>query len=367
MVGRWLVFLLARCVSRTVGMAFLLAGLSMAVQAKGLLDQKSKQSLMVVVGNVNAAVERYDALVNQQASAVAQLAALESRLQALGKELQEAQNRRRRLEDLDIQDPGSVNPASLQRMRLQTDRLVNDRRELISKINESKANSAAGLAEREELSLQAARAQGEYETLVNFFIDKEVERRRGDLEKTTRVRVSAEVGCEDLTVRDCRARSIKEAERKAAERGSVVFMDSVTEINNMRISRDQIKSTANAKLERIEVHKQGFINDTTYQVELSADVTTRVVDELLADLRQTIKRTVEVEVGGLRQLKVVNSIASRPSAQATPQYELEELAEQAIQRSEERQRQSTPRVIKPAPVPESPPTPVPRRVFIPSF
>jgi hypothetical protein len=144
-------------------------------------------------------------------------------------------------------------------------------------------------------------------------------------------------------------------------------MDSVTEINNMRISRDQIKSTANAKLERIEVHKQGFINDTTYQVELSADVTTRVVDELLADLRQTIKRTVEVEVGGLRQLKAVNSIASRPSAQATPQYELEELAEQAIQRSEERQRQSTPRVIKPAPVPESPPTPVPRRVFIPSF
>jgi chromosome segregation ATPase len=153
-------------------MAVLLAGGSVVAQAKGLLDQKSKQSLMVVVGNVNAAVERFDALVNQQGSAGAQLVALEAKLQALGKELQEAQNRRRRLEDLDIQDPGSVNPASLQRLRAQTDSLVNDRRELISKINALKANSAAGSAEREELRLQVARAQGEYDTLVNFFIDK---------------------------------------------------------------------------------------------------------------------------------------------------------------------------------------------------
>ena len=366
-VVRRLAFGGALCVCRAVGMAVLLAGGSVVAQAKGLLDQKSKQSLMVVVGNVNAAVERFDALVNQQGSAGAQLVALEAKLQALGKELQEAQNRRRRLEDLDIQDPGSVNPASLQRLRAQTDSLVNDRRELISKINVLKANSAAGSAEREELRLQVARAQGEYDTLVNFFIDKEIERRRGDLEKTTRVRVSAEVGCEDLTVRDCRARAIKEAERKAAERGSVVFMDSVTEINNMRISRDQIKTTANAKLERVEVHKQGFINDTTYQVELSADVTTRVVDELLTDLRQSIKRTVEVEVGGLRQMRAVNSIASRSAENASPEKELEELAEQSLQRSEKRQPQPTPRVTRPAPVNESSPVPAPRRVFIPSF
>jgi hypothetical protein len=355
------------------GAALLMGAGSAAAQSKGLLDNATKESLMVVAGNLNTAIERYDAFTFKQSSAVSQLAALEARLVALNKELQEAQNRRRRLEDLDIQDPGAVNPASLQRMRAQTDQLVNDRRELVEKINETKANSSDSVAEREDLRLQVVRAQREYDTLVNFFIDKVVERRRGDLEKTTRVRVSAEVGCDDLTVSGCRTKAMKEAERKAAERGSVVFMESVTEINNMNISRDQIKSTTNAKLERVEVHQQGFINDTTYKVELSADVTTRVVDEVLADLRQSIKRTVEVEVGGLRQMRAVNNIANRPAAPSRTESELDALSEQANSRSQERQRPAPKPAARPAREPEVIPAPAPapatapRRVFIPSF
>jgi hypothetical protein len=351
------------------GAALLMGAGYAAAQSKGLLDNATKESLMVVAGNLNTAIERYDAFTFKQSSAVSQLAALEARLVASNKELQEAQNRRRRLEDLDIQDPGAVNPASLQRMRAQTDQLVNDRRELVEKINETKANSSASVAEREDLRLQVVRAQREYDTLVNFFIDKEVERRRGDLEKTTRVRVSAEVGCDDLTVSGCRTKTMKEAERKASERGSVVFMESVTEINNMNISRDQIKSSANAKLERVEVHQQGFINDTTYKVELSADVTTRVVDDLLADLRQSIKRTVEVEVGGLRQMRAVNNIANRPAAPSRTESELDALSEQANTRSQERQRPAPKPAARPAREPEviPAPAPAPRRVFIPSF
>jgi hypothetical protein len=68
-------------------------------------------------------------------------------------------------------------------------------------------------------------------------------------------------------------------------------------------------------------------------------------------------------------MRAVNSIGSRSAENASPEKELEELAEQSLQRSEKRQPQPTPRVTRPAPVNESSPAPAPapRRVFIPSF
>lgn len=106
-------------------------------------------------------------------------------------------------------------------------------------------------------------------------------------------------GADNITQRACRDQAKAKAERQAAEKGSVVMVESVTEIKNFNMTKDEIKSRLKVRLSNIQVtrddinltaDKSGWVVDYA----ITATVTPVVTDEM----RNEMKAQIMAEISG---------------------------------------------------------------------
>ena len=122
-----------------------------------------------------------------------------------------------------------------------------------------------------------------------------------------------EAGCgANESLSKCKARAKHEAERKITEKGSVIDIKTVTEINNFELTKDEIRNEVQAKLSNIKVNKKGFLGENGFYFIISATVTPTINNKLKSTLRRSIASDIDAFV------KSISSGTGTATAGPTP-------------------------------------------------
>lgn len=109
---------------------------------------------------------------------------------------------------------------------------------------------------------------------------------RQQMEGERTVKARGEASCGQMSISDCMRTAMEVAQRNAAESGSVVIIDSFTEIRDFQLERDDIRSRMQAIMLSHEVLDQGFIGTTGFFYEISAVVKGQIPVEFYDDFKK---------------------------------------------------------------------------------
>lgn len=228
-----------------------------------------------------------------------EVAKLKKELAAIEREVAATKEKRQKLEDADSQDPGSINQDRLVQVRQENDAAYDKKRKVATQL--SKAISAQN--ELEQTYLQKASGdelvRKDYESRIGVLVERVLATRKSEYQKAQNVEAIGIISCAEMPVKECKEKSLRESERQAIERGSVIVVDSITEINNSSLTKDQIRSATRGKIFSREIIEAKFVNnDTAFQTTIRAQVTPGLGPELLAEMRQSARMDIEAQIGG---------------------------------------------------------------------
>lgn len=227
------------------------------------------------------------------------VAALKKELASLERELVSSKEKRQRLEDIDSQDPGSVNPERLAQARLENDNTFSKKQQKNLQLKD--ATTALNMLQEkfEQRNSEDMQLKNDYESRVQTIVSRVVSERKNEFQKAQSVEATGIISCAEMAVKECKDKSMKEAERQAIERGSVIVIDSITEISNSTLTKDQIRSATRGRIASREILEAKFVNnDTAFQTVIRAQVTPGLSPELLEEMKTAARMDVEAQVGG---------------------------------------------------------------------
>ena len=135
---------------------------------------------------------------------------------------------------------------------------------LDGKINESRASYNIALRQQKNI-------QESIDNISGQLANTELQKRLRKIQKSKRINIAVRETCSlTVTKDDCRDKARVKAERKASEKGSVVVVESVTEVKNFNLSKDEVRSRVKARISDIRVTKDSY--------DLTADKSGWVVD-----------------------------------------------------------------------------------------
>lgn len=107
-----------------------------------------------------------------------------------------------------------------------------------------------------------------------------LERLRQQIEREQEVVVRGEVGCADETIQQCQHRALERARQHAAEEGSAVLVDTMTTVQDLQVTRDEIRTRVKALVLRHQVLDDGFVGRSGYFYQIRAVVKGQIPSEL---------------------------------------------------------------------------------------
>lgn len=139
-----------------------------------------------------------------------------------------------------------------------------------------------------------ANMQHSINRMFKTLTDEEINRQLSGLRKSHDIKISAVETCSlSVTKDDCIDKARVRAEREAAERGSLVIVDAVTEVKNFNLTKDEVRSRVSARISNIQVFKKTFDltpDKTGWRVEygITATVTPAIHDDMRNQLKQQV-------------------------------------------------------------------------------
>ena len=260
-------------------------------------------------------------------------------LDDIGKELAIAKARddvdAHTIERLELEsDQATVRLESLQKINRETpDTIAPEKlrqaedanKQAIATLNNARSKRDTSAA---EVILLNSKAEGKYaefilleksfERDVDMAVNTQVNQRIRSLQSAKTVEVSARVSCGEETIKQCKERSLKAAELAASEQGSVVFVTSLTEVKNFKLSKEELRSEVQATLSKKEIVKQQMIGEAeAYETTLKANVEPVIGDTLRDRMAESIRAEIYALAGGQVDYTQVRD-PSLPDEAATP-------------------------------------------------
>ena len=109
---------------------------------------------------------------------------------------------------------------------------------------------------------------------------------RQQFERVQEVQVHGEVGCAgDSSIRECQRHALERALGLAAEQGSVVSVTTLSEVKNLQLTRDEIRTQVKALLLSHEILDEGVVGrGSGYYYQVRARVRSQISDQLIQQL-----------------------------------------------------------------------------------
>ena len=109
---------------------------------------------------------------------------------------------------------------------------------------------------------------------------------RQQFERVQKVDVHGEVGCAgDSSIRECQRHALERALGLAAEQGSVVSVSTLSEVKNLQLTRDEIRTQVKALLLSHEILDEGVVGrGSGYYYKVRARVRSQISDQLIEQL-----------------------------------------------------------------------------------
>lgn len=351
---------------------------SIVIPPDQLRDLKDQRALL------GAQIKKLDNISKQISAVQAEKKAAKSSIKQQEAESREARAKLEKLQNFDRDNPGEISPAT---MNAAVDR-NNQAFRALKDAKETLANTDAKLTSLgSDGSTQYAeflRLQKSFERDVNRVVDVYVDEQVRALQVSKEVEVTERVPCGDDSIAVCKERSKKAAELKATERGSVVFVNSFTEVKNFKLSKEELRSEVQATLTNKQFSNQHFVNDSEYETTIKATVVPAISDSLREQLAGSIRSEVYAQVGGKVDYSQVQNpallvagVQETPPEDAPPPVKQprskkkvvrEEVTEdQDAQQEEARQEEARQEEARRRAARRESPSPKPKAVFQPTF
>jgi hypothetical protein len=138
--------------------------------------------------------------------------------------------------------------------------------------------------------------------IVQSMADTELNKQLRSMSQPKQIKVSSVETCSlTVTKDDCLDKARVRAERDAAERGSLVVVDAVTEVKNFNLTKDEVRSRVSARISNIQVFNKKYdltADKTGWRVEygITATVTPAIHNEMRNQLKQQIVSSLSANV-----------------------------------------------------------------------
>lgn len=202
------------------------------------------------------------------------------------------------LQDVERRRPGSINEQALRSAEQENRRTyaaLDNARKNIGKL-ESELIDLRSAVVQENADFELASRS--YENRLDVLADRMVEDQVRGLQVKKTTEATGRAACDQVTLSQCRQLSQKNAELKASEQGSVVVVDSMTEVKNFKLSKEELRSVVSATLSDVRVLEQKLVDEQYYQTRISASVVPAISPSLRQQLRQSARAELIAKAGG---------------------------------------------------------------------
>lgn len=288
-----------------------------------------------------------------------------SSIRRLESDNDQARTKLEKLQGFDRDNPGTISQEQLRSAEDQN-------RQAFSALKAAKDSKAAAETRINSLSVDAStkyadflRLQKSFERDVDRVVDTQLQERLRVLQVKKEVTVTEKVPCGDDSIPVCKERSKKAAEQKASETGSVVFVNSLTEVKNFKLSKEDIRSEVQATLSNKVFSNQHMVGETEYETTITANVEPAIGDSLREQMAGSIRSQVYDIIGGRIDFSQVQNPSqftddSQDSEDAAPVRTTKGKKKKTVEVVEE---QAAPQEVAPPPQP----APVRRKLEKPTF
>jgi len=354
------ILIILTAMALTFGHAF--AG-SIAIAPEPLRDLRDQRALL------GAKIKELDNISKKITATQAEKSSAKSSILRQEAESKEARIKLEKLQNFDRDNPGEISPTQL-------NAAVDRNKQAFKALKEAKENLASADSKINSLTSEAGgqyaeflRLQKSFERDVNRVVDIHVDEQTRILQVSKEVEVTERVACGDDSIPVCKERSKKAAELKATERGSVVFVNSFTEVKNFKLSKEELRSEVQATLTNKVFSNQHMVGETEYETTIKASVVPAISDSLREQMAGAIRSEVYGIVGGrIDYSQVQNPSQLASSSQADVEDEQEAPAKPAKGKKKKTEpQQEEPVVHEETPPKETPPQRTPRKLEKPTF
>ena len=220
-----------------------------------------------------------------------------------------------------------------------TYRALADARKNIGKLESDLIDLRSSVVQENADFEQASRS---YENRIDVLADRMVDAQVRGMQVRKTTQATGRAACDQLTLSQCRQASQKNAELKATEQGSVVVVDSMTEVKNFKLSKEELRSVVSATLSDVKVLEQRLVDEQYYQTKISATVVPAISPALRQQMHKGARAELVSRAGGPLDYSMAGSALLSPPPSQTPREDAGgDTARQAEQRrrlEEERRR-----------------------------
>jgi hypothetical protein len=243
-------------------------------------------------------VKELDEVSKQIVVAQADKRAATASIRRLEGESEQARTKLEKLQAFDRDNPGTIS-------REQVVAAEDQNRQAFSALKTAREKKSGADARINSLSVDSSakyaeflRLQKSFERDVGRVVDTQLQERLRVLQVKKEVSVTERVACGDDSIPVCKERSKKAAELKATEMGSVVFVNSLTEVKNFKLSKEELRSEVQATLSNKTFSNQHMVGETEYETTITANVEPAIGDTLREQMALGIRSQVYDMVGG---------------------------------------------------------------------
>ena len=290
-----------------------------------------------------------------------------SSIRRLQSESEQAKAKLEKLQEFDRDNPGTISQEQLRSAESQN-------RQAFSALQDARDKKDGSEAKINSLGVDAStkyadflRLQKSFERDVDRVVDAQLQERLRVLQVKKEVTATEKVPCGDDSIPVCKERSKKAAELKATETGSVVFVNSLTEVKNFKLSKEEIRSEVQATLSNKVFSNQHLVGETEYETTITANVEPAIGDQLREQMRSSIRSQVYDIIGGGIDFSQVQDPSQLATISGGQDYEDAAPARSSRARKNAADEQAAPQEATPPPQPAPAPAPVRRKIEKPIF
>lgn len=318
---------------------------SVAIDPVMLSDLRDQRTLL------SAKVKELDEVNKQITVARADQRSAISSISRLEAENNQAKSKLEKLQEFDRDNPGTISQEQLRAAEDQNRKAFAALRDARDKKSGSESRINSLNVEASSKYAEFLRLQKSFERDVNRVVDTHLQERLVALQVKKEVTATERVACGDDSIPVCKERSKKAAELKASEMGSVVFVNSLTEVKNFKLSKEELRSEVQATLSNKQFTNQHMVGETEYETTITASVEPVIGDGLREQMAAAIRAQVYDKVGGRIDFSQVQDPSQSDSGYAEDEPKLTRSAKKKVVQEEEVEEQPVPRQPAPAPAP----------------
>jgi DNA repair exonuclease SbcCD ATPase subunit len=226
-----------------------------------------------------------------------EIASQQSNLLTLQNKADSAEKELSELQEFDRKKPGKVKSEELDSARskhLQAGDAVEAAKQKLTQQQTKLIQLKEDLAKK---NIATEHSVSAYQTRFEALAKEAVTRRVNALKVPQQITESASIPCEDLALKECKSKTQQEVQRRAIEKGAIIVVDSLTEIKNLKLEKDEVKSEVHGEISNLKILETKLTDEpATYAMKIQATVTPVIGASLLAEINRTVSADISLQV-----------------------------------------------------------------------